>query len=116
MIRYTDTDRAAIREAATIVARSDPSPPQWWYLSFVDTAVSKSIPWDERRPGGPSWLGACWVDAPNYFMAAARAWELGCNPGGQVAFWGPYTDGWLNENVPETERRRLLSREDMGIA
>jgi hypothetical protein len=61
-----------------------------WYLSFVDTEISKSIPLEEQRPGGPSWLGACIVPAMDATSAVAAAHRLGCNPGGQVAMYGPF--------------------------
>lgn len=28
-----------------------------WYLSFTDPEIAATIPEDEQRPGGPSWMG-----------------------------------------------------------
>lgn len=78
----------------------------WWWLSFTDP----------DRPEGQRFLGVAIVDAPDVLGAwVGRAWELGCNPGGQVAAAGPLSDGVMDENVPETHRRRLLtSRVDLA--
>lgn len=77
-------------------AAADDSPVQWWYLSFVDT--DRDV-----------WLGGCYVDAPNVVMASVRAHDLGCNPGGEVATWGPFTA----DAVPASKRHRLLTRDEV---
>lgn len=105
----------ANRAVNSLLAHLDDSPPSWWYLSFVDTDLAATIPLEQQRPGGPSWLGACYVDAPNFYMACVRAHELGCNPGGQVKGW-PIPDDVMDEKVPESMRRRLLTREDVRPA
>jgi hypothetical protein len=46
----------------------------WWWLSFCDV----------NRPEGDQFLGVAIVDAFNEIMAVSRAWDLGCNPGGEV--------------------------------
>jgi hypothetical protein len=56
--------------------------PLWWWLSFVDT--TKSAPRAEQVPGGGGFLGIAIVEVKNIMDAAARAWDLGCNPGGEV--------------------------------
>ena len=61
-----------------------------FYLSFVDPDVSALIPVGDQRPGGPSWLGACIVPAFEPGAAVAAAHRLGCNPGGEVAIFGPF--------------------------
>lgn len=85
---------------------------QWWYLSFVNTDVAATIPIEQQRPGGPSWLGACYVDVPgdgDLASILARAWELGCNPGGEVQVFGPLPLEGLDAHVPVSMRRRLLT-------
>jgi hypothetical protein len=103
---------ATNRAINTMLAALDDSPPMWWYLSFVDPDLAP--PLDQQVPGGPSWLGACWVKAPNEIMACTRAHELGCNPGGQVGIWGPYANEDI-EHVPEEDRNRLLTHTDVGL-
>lgn len=78
------------RAINSFLAALDDTPPAWWYLSFVDPALAG--PRHLQRPGGPSWLGACYVKASNEVTAAQEAWVQGCNPGGEVRFWGPFTD------------------------
>lgn len=73
---------------ADLLHGDDPDAPLW-YLSFVDTEILATIPENEQRPGGPSWLGACIVPAIDAASAAAASHRLGCNPGGQVAIHGP---------------------------
>lgn len=58
-----------------------------WYLSFVDTDISNTIPLDQQKPGGPSWLGACIVPGTDIYNAAQSAHQMGCNPGGEVRGW-----------------------------
>lgn len=106
-------DHELNRTINMIRAELDDTPPTWWYLSFVDRALDP--PPDQQRPGGPSWLGACWVKAPNAPMACSAAWELECNPGGEVSMLGPVSDEDMDAHVPEDQRNRLLSRTDLGI-
>lgn len=70
----------------------------WWWLSFVD----------EDTEGPDAFLGACYVRATNGPLAVSRAYELGINPGGQVAIMGPGDEP--PEGVP-TEK--LLTRADL---
>jgi hypothetical protein len=63
---------------------ADPSPWEWWWLSFVDN----------DRPEGDRFLGVAVVPAPNVVMASQVAWALGCNPGGEVAAYPAVPDGW----------------------
>lgn len=103
---HPDANRAVNMTRALL----DDSPPQWWYLSFTDPDTP---PADPPVPGGPSWLGACYVKASNIGTAVMEAHRLGCNPGGQVAGWGPLTDEDMDVNVPEEKRNRLLSLDEV---
>lgn len=104
-----DDQRAMRRTAGIDQARAsleDPAAERvWWWLSFVD----------EDRPEGQRFLGVAIVDAPDVPGAfAGRAWDLGCNPGGQIAAAGPFSQEDIKELVPASYRRRLLtSREDL---
>lgn len=93
----------------------------WWWLSFVDA--------DGRFLGvaivdvGPSDLDEALVSLIERGMntddvaqaigaAAARAWQLGCNPGGQVAaFQLP-----SGVSIPGQYRRRLLNKAEAEAA
>lgn len=78
------------------LAAADESPPVWWWLSFCDT----------ERPAGEQFLGVAIVEAPNVPMATVRAWDLGVNPGGQVAAYDVPAG-----HLPAVEwRDRLLTR------
>jgi hypothetical protein len=68
-----------------VLAESTPADAGLYYLSFVDSVKAASIPLDQQRPGGPSWLGACYVTAPSFMEAIGLAHQLGINPGGEVA-------------------------------
>lgn len=69
----------------------------WWYLSFVHQA--------------DGWLGACFVEAEGLEDAIQRAWRLGCNPGGQVAGYGP-----LQVAIKDGYAHRLLTLEEAEAA
>jgi len=75
----------------------------WFWLSFCD----------ENAPEGSQFLGGCYVPGDNVVEAVKNAWDLGCNPGGQVAAMGPIPEGALRENVPEGNWCRLLQRQDI---
>lgn len=72
-----------------LLAEMDDTPPAWWYLSFVDVEASPH-----------RWLGGCYVKASNEVTAAQEAWAQGCNPGGQVALWGPFDDDAMADVTP----------------
>lgn len=77
-----------------------------WWLSFVDPA--KAAPRHEQVPGGPGFLGVVIVESTNLIHATARAWELGCNPGGEVEGFGPLPlDG-----IPRSYWNRLLTKDE----
>lgn len=82
--------------------------PLWW-LSFVDPDIAATIPREEQRPGGPSFLGATVVQAPDAQSAVRMAWALGTNPGGEVGIFGPLPV----EAVGAEWRDRLLTAEDI---
>lgn len=48
-----------------------------WWLSFINPDL----------PRGARNLGVAIVPATDISTAADKAWELGCNPGGEVAGW-----------------------------
>lgn len=80
-----------------------------WYLSFVDPEIAAGIPREDQQPGGQSFLGACYVEADGYLHAVERARELGCNPGGQVAGFGPWPPEWASAEWRAAWGDRLLS-------
>lgn len=68
--------------------------PLWW-LSFVDPDIAATVPPEEFRPGGPSFLGVAIVEAAGEIGAVRQAHAVGANPGGQVAIAGPFArDTW----------------------
>jgi hypothetical protein len=75
----------------------------WFWLSFCDTA----------KPAGQQFLGGCYVPGNDMIEAVKNAWDLGCNPGGQVAALGPFPESHLREHVPEENWSRLLSRAEI---
>lgn len=79
-----------------------------WWLSFTDPDVAATIPEADRRPGGPSFRGVCIVEAATVVGAALAAHTHGCNPGGQVATFGPLPAG----SIPPEWLNRLLTREE----
>lgn len=83
-----------------------------WYLSFIDPAIAATLPLEEQEPGGKSFLGACYVEAGGYIAAVGRAHELGINPGGQVAGWGPWPLEWASHEWRAAWCDRLLSRDE----
>lgn len=78
------------REVNRLTAAMDQSPAAWWWLSFCDPDL----------PAGSQFLGAALVRERNIPMAMARAWELGINPGGQVAAAGPIPDDAIPAGHP----------------
>jgi hypothetical protein len=83
--------------------------PLWW-LSFVDR--SQSAPREEQVPGGGGFLGVAIVHADDPEDAVQRAWELGCNPGGEVAILGP---GPPDAFPPEVQDRLLTAEEASAL-
>ena len=73
----------------------------WWWLSFCDP----------DRPAGDRFVGGCFVQGRDVGCAVRRAWQLGCNPDGEVAGL-PFSDEAMDGIGPEW-RERLLSDEDV---
>lgn len=82
------TDAFAARVAQVAEETAAPTGSGWW-MSFTDPDIAATIPDGEQRPGGPSFLGACFVLADCVPSALTLSHVLGINPGGQVAFAGP---------------------------
>jgi hypothetical protein len=79
--------------------------PLWW-LSFTDP--DKAPPPEQRRPGGPSFLGVAIIQGPTLEAAVTRSHMLGVNPGGQIKAAGPLPAEWIAAEW----RDRLLSHDD----
>lgn len=88
--------------------RQDPTNSGLWWLSFVDPAVAATVPEHLQKPGGPSFLGACWVEAEGFVHAVETAHLLGCNPGGEVRGWGPFPPTWASLTWKAAWTNRLL--------
>lgn len=71
----------------------------WWWLSFA---------------GDDGWLGGCVVEGANVMAACERAWEIGCNPGGDVL--GFSLDEKNAAVFPEALRGRLLQAAELDEA
>jgi hypothetical protein len=70
----------------------------WFYLSFA-------------APAG--FLGGCYLQSDTEVAAVRAAWRQGINPGGEVQIVGPIDADAMDENVPDTDRNRLLTREEL---
>lgn len=68
----------------------------WWYLSFA---------------GEDGWLGGCFVRATGIADAVTKAHEAQCNPGGEVACWGP-----LEVDIKPDFSYRLLTEDEVETA
>ena len=62
-----------------IFAEEAKNEPAWWWLSFCHA----------DKPKGEQFVGACLVNARGFAHAVRRTRDLGINPGGEVAGWGP---------------------------
>jgi hypothetical protein len=71
----------------------------WFYISFADTS---------------GFLGGCYVQGEDMPNAIIAAHEAGIRPGGESLGFGPFEDELIDKNVPEKDRERLLSREEIG--
>jgi hypothetical protein len=69
----------------------------WFYLSFA---------------GDDGWRGGAFVDGDTILEAVTMAGLLGINPGGE-ALVIEVPDGLMDAKVPERDRRRLLTREEV---
>lgn len=88
--------------------RQDPSNAGLWWLSFVDPATAATVPEHLQQPGGPSFLGACWVEAAGFVHAVDETHLLNINPGGEVQGWGPFPPGWVSLTWRARNMNRLL--------
>ena len=75
----------------------------WFYMSFADASL----------PEGQQFLGGIYVRGATLPEALTRSHLLGINPGGEVKTIGPLPSQVMDENVPEADRERLLSREEV---
>jgi hypothetical protein len=83
-----------------LVAMRDTSPSVWWWLSFCDP----------KKAAGSQFLGVAIVKGNNILNASQEAWNLGCNPGGEVC--GDVFEA--NEVLaPERFRNRLLTASEI---
>lgn len=92
----------------TVAAEAAATEKFLWWLSFTDPDVAATIPRSEQRPGGLSFLGVCIVEAATPIGATLAAHANGCNPGGQVATFGPFPAGsipveWCNRLLTQAE-------------
>jgi hypothetical protein len=95
-----------------------------YWLSFVD----------DQRPPGQRFLGACivqvsdadeaacrtrWpnmhdpIEGPWIAAATRKAWQLGCNPGGQVAAMHLHDDARNARNLPLYPLGVLMSKQEI---
>jgi hypothetical protein len=81
----------------------DPEPDEWFYLSFADAAL----------PEGEQFLGGVYVRGRTLEAAITRSHLLGINPGGGIKSMGPVSQEAIEQNVPEGDRERLLTREEV---
>jgi hypothetical protein len=72
-----------------------------WWLSFVQRSL----------PPGQQCVGVAIVEAPTSRAAIARAWQTGCNPGGEVGFV-PLPDDAL-DGVADIPRDVLMDRAEL---
>lgn len=89
------------------------TPDTAFYLSFTDPEIAATIPEEDQRPGGPSWMGGCFVVASDMGSAIGQAHFHGCNPGGQVAGWGPLPAEAIK---PEYLNRLLKTEAELELA
>jgi hypothetical protein len=74
----------------------------YYSLSFADPA----------RPEGQRFLGVCIVEAMTLQDAIMRAWELGINPGGEVAGFLVPPDH--EQNIARFGLNRLISKAELN--
>lgn len=79
----------------------DPTNSGLWWLSFTTDYD------DERHAEFP---GACYVEARGFVHAVDAARDAGCNPGGQVAGWGPFNPAWASLRWRARWCNRLLTK------
>lgn len=72
-----------------------------YWLSFVD----------RDRPIGQQCVGVAIVEAPTSRAAITRAWQTGCNPGGEVGFV-PIPDEAL-DTLADVPRNVLMDKAEL---
>lgn len=90
---FVETARKARILELTASELSDPDNKGVYYLSFADET---------------GFLGAVFIEAHGIVTATEKAHELGINPGGEVACWGPVPPP-VDEGM-----NRLLSKEEVS--
>jgi hypothetical protein len=73
----------------------------WWWLSFADP----------DRPEGERFLGVAIVEGDDAMDAMQTAWNLGCNPGGEILATqyrakDSLSDDWINLLLSEDDLRK----------
>jgi len=100
-----DQRAARLREAQRL--EDEAAEKYLWWMSFVDPSIV--VPKADRRPGGPSFLGVCIVEAASAVGAMLVSHEKGINPGGEIETTGPFPMAtWAQE-----WRDRLLSWDEV---
>ena len=74
----------------------------YYWLSFKDP----------DKPQGQQFLGACAVEADSLEVAIMRAWQLGINPGGEVAHIK--VPKRLEKNIPRYGLNRLITKAELN--
>lgn len=90
------------RKTVQLLLEEADNPVQWYYLSFA-------LPVED---GG--FLGGLYIEAKGTMSAVTHASLRGLNPGGEVMVWGPIDEDDLEEHVPEGDRYRLLTKEEVN--
>lgn len=85
------------RRDALMEAERD-SPEEWWYLSFAEP---------------DHFLGGLFIQARGFVSAMQKSHEMGLNPGGEVASWGPLPAEAIARKIPENMRNRLLTKAEV---
>lgn len=78
---------------------------RWFYMSFADPEL----------PEGTQFLGGAYVEAYTLEDAIAASHLLGINPGGEIQMAEIAQDyvKYFEQKVPEADRNRLLTREEI---
>jgi hypothetical protein len=75
----------------------------YFWLSFVD----------DDKPKGSKSLGIAIVRADDMVQAVHKAWETGCNPGGEIAGMGPFKMINAPDEFKALPLHTLLSRQQL---
>lgn len=69
----------------------------WYYFSFAKE----------------KFYGGVYAEGSTHLAAYVKLNQRGLNPGGEVAILGPLPEGMFEEEVPESDRWRLLTKEEV---